>query len=74
MRDIHDIVNDEATIKIVSSKTDVLQMAPDHLKKPYWVCLEEGGNYLTSFGTLEEAIQFIINSSLANGKGIQENS
>jgi|WetSurMetagenome_2_1015567.scaffolds.fasta_scaffold1294914_2 hypothetical protein len=56
---LHDLVPDEATIKILSNKTGVLNMAPPHLRKNYWVCLGEGANYDASFDSLEEAISFI---------------
>lgn len=68
MSNLHDIVIGEATIKIISSKSGVLSMAPPNLTKPYWVCIEEGGNYITSFDSLEEALKFITEISLAHGQ------
>ncbi len=64
MSDLHILVPDEATIKIVNPRSGVLGMAPPNLKKPYWVCLSEGGNYTKSFSSLEEAIEYIKQEAL----------
>jgi len=59
MSDIHRLIPDEATIKIVSPSTDLYQSAPPQLQKPYWVTLGPGEQCDGAFDTLEEAVAFV---------------
>lgn len=64
MTALQDLIPDEATIKIVSPKSDLFQMAPSHLKRYYWVALGDD-KFITSFDTLEEAVRYIRDEALA---------
>jgi hypothetical protein len=61
---LHVIVPDEATIRIVNPKSELFHDAPEELKKPYWVTLGEGYKCDAAFNTIEEAEEFIKTEAL----------
>lgn len=67
--DLYILVPDEATIRILNRSSDLFQMAPDNLKKNYWVTLGSGDACDAAFDTMEEAIDFIKREAL-RAKGI----
>lgn len=64
MTALHELIPDEATIKIVSPKSDLFQLAPPHLKRYYWVALGDD-KFIMSFDTLEEAVRYVRDQALA---------
>jgi hypothetical protein len=67
--DLHELVPDEATIRILNRSSDLYQFAPDNLKKNYWVTLGTGEACDAAFDTMEEAMDFIKREAL-HAKGI----
>lgn len=64
MKDLHVLMSEEATIKIIPSYSSLLSRCPEWLKEPYWVSLGEGGDYRISFKTLQQAVDYIAMESL----------
>lgn len=64
-RNLHTLIPDEVTIRILSRKSETYQLAPPELKKPYWVTLGEGGAVDAAFDTLDDALTYIYKQAMS---------